>query len=343
MLTGTRRTLAAVAITATGVAGLLVAAGGTATAATSCAIEYAVTSQWPGGFVASVTIRNLGDPVSGWRLTWSYGAGQQVTSAWSATISQSGAQLSAVGASYNRDLGAGASTSFGFQGTWTDTNPAPAGFALGGVACVGGTAPSTAPATTRPPTSGPTATPSPSGPAPTTPTPSGQPGCPAAGRITYTLNRAANPTSDQLSAYALITTAMDQALAVYNCQTNIRKALTVSYDPSVPTADGNQNGNIRFGARSTMQQITAMHEISHTLGVGASAAWSARLSNGVWTGANATNALRTLTGDPSAVLRGDAWHFWPYGLNYTSEVTSPQDLVIHCRIVVGLRADLGLT
>lgn len=166
--------------------------------------------------------------------------------------------------------------------------------------------------------------------------------CPATGHITYTLNRATNPTAAQSSAYNLITTAMDQAVAVYNCYTSITKALSISYDPSVATADGNQNGSIRFGATSTMQQITAMHEISHTVGVGASTAWSSRSTSGAWTGTNATSQLRALTGDQAVVLHADATHFWPYGLNYTSEVTSSTDLVTHCKIVVALRKDMGM-
>lgn len=34
-------------------------------AAPGCRVTYTVTSQWPGGFGANVTIGNLGDPVNG--------------------------------------------------------------------------------------------------------------------------------------------------------------------------------------------------------------------------------------------------------------------------------------
>jgi hypothetical protein len=193
-----------------------------------------------------------------------------------------------------------------------------------------GTSPSV---TTSRPTTG-------SVPTTTRPTTAAPTGCPAAGRIT--LARASNPTADQLSAYDAITTAMNQALTVYNCYANVTKALTISYDPSVATADGNANGSIQFGARSSMQQITAMHEIGHTLGVGTASGWTSRISGGVWTGANATNELRAITGDQTAVVHADSQHFWPYGLNYTSEVTSSNDLVIHIKIVMALRRDLGL-
>ena len=70
-------------------------------AAAGCSVDYAVSSQWQGGFGANVTITNLGDPVSSWTLSWSYGAGQTVTQAWNATVTQSGAAVTAKNVSYN--------------------------------------------------------------------------------------------------------------------------------------------------------------------------------------------------------------------------------------------------
>src|SRR6185437_12595929 len=86
-------------------AGLLAAGLGTTLAATTmtahaaaagCQVSYAVGSQWQGGFGASVAVTNLGDPINGWTLTWSFGAGQTVTQAWNATVTQSGAVVAAV-------------------------------------------------------------------------------------------------------------------------------------------------------------------------------------------------------------------------------------------------------
>ena len=62
-----------------------------AQAAAGCRVTYTVTNQWPTGFGASVNIDNLGDPVNGWRLTWSFGAGQTITQLWSGSVTQSGA------------------------------------------------------------------------------------------------------------------------------------------------------------------------------------------------------------------------------------------------------------
>lgn len=166
--------------------------------------------------------------------------------------------------------------------------------------------------------------------------------CPHAGRISYTLERAPDPTAEQRAAYQAITTAMEQALAVYNCHSDITKELWISYDPGVPTADGSEDGSIRFGAWPTMQRITAMHEISHTLGVGTHPNWSRQLSNGRWTGAHAAQRVRSLTGDGRAQVYADGQHFWPYGLNQPTEVTATEQLVAHVRMVVALRRDMGL-
>ncbi|XXY51668.1 hypothetical protein WME91_11045 [Sorangium sp. So ce269] len=165
-------------------------------------------------------------------------------------------------------------------------------------------------------------------------------GCVGMGGITYTLAMAPAPTAEQRSAYDMITSAMDEALSHYNCYTTIEKSLRVSYEPSVATADGNVNGSIRFGASSSMNYITAMHEISHTLGVG-SREFGALVVDGIFTGAEATSQLRTITGNESDVLHADNQHFWPYGLNYTTEVKTTDDLVNHCKMVVAIRSDLG--
>ena len=122
-------------------------------AVAGCAVTYAVSSQWQGGFNADVSITNLGDPLPGWTLTWPYGAGQTVTQAWNATLTQSGAAVTAKNVSYNGALATDGKVAFGFNGSWTGSNPVPASFALNGVTCTGGTGPS-APGST-PPTSPP--------------------------------------------------------------------------------------------------------------------------------------------------------------------------------------------
>jgi hypothetical protein len=97
-----------------------------------CRVSYAISSQWPGGFGANVIRTNLGDPLAAWTLTWSFGAGQQVTQAWNTTLTQSGAQATAKNVSYNGTVATNGTASFGFNGSWTGSNPVPASFALNG-------------------------------------------------------------------------------------------------------------------------------------------------------------------------------------------------------------------
>ncbi len=66
------------------ISGVLTAVG--AQAATGCRVAYTVSSQWPSGFTADVGITNLGDPINGWSLVWTFPSGQRVTQAWNATV-----------------------------------------------------------------------------------------------------------------------------------------------------------------------------------------------------------------------------------------------------------------
>lgn len=129
-----------------------------AMAATGCAVTY-TTNSWQGGFTATVTVKNLGDPVNNWTLGFSFpDAGQRVVQGWSATWQQSGSAVTAQSMSYNGSLGTGASTTIGFNGSWTGANPAPTAFTLNGTACTGGPTPTTPPPTTPPPTTPPPTT-----------------------------------------------------------------------------------------------------------------------------------------------------------------------------------------
>ncbi len=113
---------------------------GTAAAQTACSVGYAITTQWPGGFGAALTINNTGTTaISSWTLTWSYANGQTITQLWNGNVTQSGANVSVTNASYDGAIPAGGSLStVGFNGTWNSTNSIPTSFALNGVTCGGG-------------------------------------------------------------------------------------------------------------------------------------------------------------------------------------------------------------
>ncbi|WP_083502073.1 cellulose-binding domain-containing protein [Sphaerimonospora mesophila] len=148
-------TLPLLAVTGTGLANAT-----SAQAAVACRVAYAVTAQWGGGFTADVRIDNLGDAVNGWRLAWSFDAGQRISQTWNGTHAQSGSSVTVSDAGHNAAIPSGGSTSFGFNASWSGANPAPAAFSLNGVACTG--SPGT-PTPTPTPTRTPTPTPSPGG------------------------------------------------------------------------------------------------------------------------------------------------------------------------------------
>ncbi|WP_436533631.1 cellulase family glycosylhydrolase [Actinoplanes sp. HUAS TT8] len=92
----------------------------------ACTASYAISGSWPGGFQGDVKVTAGSSAITGWTVTWTYANGQKVSNAWSATVTSSGSTVTAKNVSYNGSLGAGASTSFGFLGSWTGTNPVPA-------------------------------------------------------------------------------------------------------------------------------------------------------------------------------------------------------------------------
>ncbi|WP_426512107.1 cellulase family glycosylhydrolase [Dactylosporangium sp. McL0621] len=158
--------------------GLILSPMMNASAAAGCRVTY-TTNQWPGGFTANVGITNLGDPISSWTLGWTFAdAGQKVGQGWSATYSQSGSAVTAKSLDYNGSLASGASTSIGFNGTWTGSNPNPASFTLNGVTCTGSVSTPTpttqSPSPSRSPSTSPSASRSPStSPSPSQSTPTG--------------------------------------------------------------------------------------------------------------------------------------------------------------------------
>ncbi|MER7541492.1 non-reducing end alpha-L-arabinofuranosidase family hydrolase [Spirillospora sp. NPDC127506] len=126
---------AAVLLLASAVTGLLTAQN--ARGAVACKVDYKVTAQWNNGFTAAVTIDNLGDAVNGWELSWTFGSGQQITQIWNAVKSQSGSAVTASDAGYNAAVPSGGSVSFGFNGSWSGSNPVPGAFSLNGAVCTG--------------------------------------------------------------------------------------------------------------------------------------------------------------------------------------------------------------
>ncbi len=102
----------------------------------SCHVTYTTSSQWAGGFTAQVVIGNTGSAaISSWSLAFTFPGDQKITSNFNGGFSQSGENATLTNASYNGNIPAGGSVTVGFQGTWTNSDAAPASFTLNGASC----------------------------------------------------------------------------------------------------------------------------------------------------------------------------------------------------------------
>jgi hypothetical protein len=130
-------------ITITGTSGSLSATTSisltvTGTSSSKCTVDYAITSQWPGGFGGALTIVNNGSTaLTSWTLSWSFANGQTVTELWNGAETQSGANVTVTNLSYNGSIPAGGTLSgVGFNGSWNSvTNAIPTAISLNGTAC----------------------------------------------------------------------------------------------------------------------------------------------------------------------------------------------------------------
>lgn len=165
-----------------------------------------------------------------------------------------------------------------------------------------------------------------------------------AGKMTYTFNKAQNPTAEQLAAYERLQMPIDSGSWYLKNFTSASKHVYLNYDPGVPTADANNEGWMRFGASTGVQNIrTMLHEMNHTLGTGTSAWWSGKIVGGKYQGQHVNALLKKIQNSSTDVqLSGDTQHWWPYGLNQNSEVTSSWDYVYNCLIIEAMRKD-GMT
>lgn len=88
---------------------------------TFAACTYTVENEWNNGFVASITVKNdTNAAVNNWSVSWQY-ANNRITNSWNANFSGNN-PYTATNISWNGNIAAGQSVSFGFQGTKTDNS-----------------------------------------------------------------------------------------------------------------------------------------------------------------------------------------------------------------------------
>ncbi|WP_426502438.1 cellulase family glycosylhydrolase [Dactylosporangium sp. McL0621] len=158
-----RAALAMGAVGALAVAGVAVVTLPATAASAGCSVTYQNLSTWQssptaGGFTTGLAIKNLGDPISHWTLTFTLPAGQTRGGGWNAGFTGTTA-ITATDVGWNGSIGTGATnTSVGLQGSWTGAQatpfPQPTNFALNGVACTG-TPTSSGPSSPKPSSPGP--------------------------------------------------------------------------------------------------------------------------------------------------------------------------------------------
>jgi len=112
--------------------------------AVACQVTYTV-NDWGGGFTAYLRLTNLGDPLAGWTLTFTFPGNQRITQGWSANWVQppGSPNVSATNLDWNRNLATGQSTDIGFNASYLGSNPPPTSFAINGTTCNGANQPPT--------------------------------------------------------------------------------------------------------------------------------------------------------------------------------------------------------
>ena len=166
-------------------------------------------------------------------------------------------------------------------------------------------------------------------------------------QLTWWLDVDGSTPGTSQAVFDQITNSMNFAVDTYNAFSDYNwshvasspAGVRVVYQSSIPTANASYRGRIAFGG--SRGGTTAMHELSHVLGVGTffewDLPWNRDSSTNRWVGEPALNELRDIQQNPNAVLGADGAHFWPYGLN-----GKDGDRNAHVRMVGALREDMGL-
>ncbi len=138
--------------------------------------------------------------------------------------------------------------------------------------------------------------------------------------------------------------AADSAVWYLENYTSATKHVTINYAEGTPTADANSNGWMRFGKNVGFQNLrTMLHEMNHSLGTGTTGWWNTKVVDHKFQGIYTNELLKKITKDQVITLNADRQHWWPYGLNQNSEVTSSWDYVYNCIIIEAMRKDGLLT
>jgi hypothetical protein len=161
---------------------------------------------------------------------------------------------------------------------------------------------------------------------------------PAPNPIIGSLGYVLTPEAETSPVRAQIVSGMDAAIDTYNRNAPFEGRIEVHYDPSVATAEA-CGQRITFGGMVGYR--VSLHEIAHVMGVGTAGAWGNPACRDVesmmWVGKRGTDLVREYTGSPE--LHADNLHFWPFGLNWDTDLTPYAD-TRHVRVVWAMVQDM---
>jgi hypothetical protein len=119
----------------------------TPAAAAGPTAAFTKTQDWGTGYEGKYTVSNPGPgTLATWRVEFDLPASQTVNSLWDGTLTRSGNHYTVVN-SWNGNVPAGGTASFGFNGSYAPTFTAPANCRLNGASCDGGPVDTTRPST----------------------------------------------------------------------------------------------------------------------------------------------------------------------------------------------------
>jgi cellulase/cellobiase CelA1 len=80
----------------------------------TCGATLTTDSAWGGGFVATVTVRNVGaETLGAWHVSWHWSGDQRIVSVWNGVVESGGPDVTIGNAPYNATLAPNGSTTFG--------------------------------------------------------------------------------------------------------------------------------------------------------------------------------------------------------------------------------------
>jgi len=107
-------------------------------ASLACLVDYSISSSWNEGFVANLTIRNLGGSVTGWTLGFDFPVDSvTITNLWNGTVTQTGRTVQVTNLDWNKTIPANGTANVGFQAAHQGGSLTPTGFRLNDVPCTG--------------------------------------------------------------------------------------------------------------------------------------------------------------------------------------------------------------